>query len=54
MKAVREDVGAITADVIEISKEEYDELYEMIERDEEITPTPEPEPTPEPTPDEQE
>ena len=34
MKAVREDIGAITADVIEIDKEEYDELYELIEHDE--------------------
>lgn len=51
MKAVREDIGAITADVIEINKEEYDELYELIERDEEITPDPEPNPDPVPTPD---
>lgn len=51
MKAVREDIGAITADVIEINKEEYDELYELIERDEEITPDPEPDPDPVPTPD---
>ena len=50
MKAVREDIGAITADVIEIDKEEYDELYELIERDEEIEPYPEPEPSPEPEP----
>lgn len=42
------------ADITEITKEEYDELYEMIEQDEEITPTPEPEPEPEPIPDEQE
>lgn len=50
MKAVREDIGAITADVIEIDKEEYDELYELIEHDEEIEPYPEPEPSPEPEP----
>ena len=39
------------ADITEITKEEYDELYEMIERDEEITPDPEPNPDPVPTPD---
>lgn len=50
MKAIREDIGAVVADVIEITKEEYDILYEMIERDEEIDPTPEPDPDPEPTP----
>ena len=50
MKTIREDVGAITADVTEITKEEYDILYEMIERDEEIDPTPEPEPDPTPEP----
>lgn len=50
MKAIREDIGAITADVIEIDKEEYDELYELIEHDEEIEPYPEPEPSPEPEP----
>lgn len=50
MKAVREDIGAITADVIEIDKEEYEELYELIEHDEEIEPYPEPEPSPEPEP----
>ena len=50
MKAVREDIGAITADVIEIDKQEYDELYELIEHDEEIEPYPEPEPSPEPEP----
>jgi hypothetical protein len=36
--------------MIEIDKNEYDELYEMIERDEEIAPQPQPEPTPEPKP----
>lgn len=50
MKAIREDIGAVTADVTEITKEEYDILYEMIERDEEIDPTPEPEPEPTPEP----
>ncbi|SCX76651.1 hypothetical protein SAMN02910441_00107 [Ruminococcus sp. YE282] len=50
MKVVREDIGAITADVIEIDKEEYDELYELIEHDEEIEPYPEPEPSPESEP----
>ena len=50
MKAIREDIGAVVADVIEITKEEYDILYEMIERDEEFDPTPEPDPDPEPTP----
>ena len=50
MKAIREDIGAVVADVIEITKEEYDILYEMIERDEEIDPTPEPDLDPEPTP----
>jgi len=51
MKSVREDIGAVFAEVIEIDKEEYDELIEMIERDEEIEPYPEPEPEPEPVPD---
>jgi len=50
MKPAREDIGAISASVIEIDKEEYDELYDLIERDEEITPDPEPDVDPEPTP----
>lgn len=50
MKAIREDIGAVTADVTEITKEEYDILYEMIERDEEIDPMPDPDPDPDPTP----
>jgi hypothetical protein len=53
MKSIREDVGAVNADVIEITKEEYDELYEMIERDEEITPEPDPQPDPIPDPEEE-
>ena len=50
MKAIRDDIGAVIADVAEITKEEYDILYEMIEHDEEIDPTPEPEPDPTPEP----
>ncbi len=50
MKAIREDIGAVTADVTEITKEEYDILYEMIEHDEEIDPMPDPDPDPDPTP----
>lgn len=52
MKSIRDDIGAVIADVIEITKEEYDTLYEMIERDEEIDPIPDPtpDPTPEPEP----
>lgn len=50
MKAIREDIGAVTADVTEITKEEYDILYEMIERDEEIDPMPDPDPDPTPEP----
>ena len=42
-----------TSEIIEITKEEYDELYEMIERDEEITPEPEPQPEPIPDPEEE-
>jgi len=38
------------ADVVQITQEEYEELYEMIEKDEEITPEPPVEPTPEPEP----
>jgi hypothetical protein len=53
MKSIRDDIGAVTADVIEITKEEYDELYEMIERDEEIDPTPDPEPEPIPDPEDE-
>ena len=38
------------ADITEITKEEYDEIYEIIHGGGEIDPEPEPEPTPEPEP----
>ena len=41
------------ADVVQITQEEYEELYEMIEKDEEITPEPPVEPTPEPEPEQE-
>jgi len=48
MLPIPENVGAIFAQVIEIDKEEYDYLYELIDGDEDI-PDPEP-PEPEPEP----
>lgn len=50
MKAIREDICAIVAEVIEITEEEYDELYEIIHGGGEIDPEPEPEPEPTPEP----
>ena len=53
MKKPEPDIDYDVADVIQITQEEYEELYEMIERDEEITPEPEIEPSPEPEPEQE-